>query len=317
MAHVAVDELEAQALRTSLGYAAMTRDQSISEEEGGLASVPPSATVPARAAFALGTLYLLLLLIASRLPAPGGAWATIIAVVVFVYFPLAVIYHGVRIPLGPAMELLSGVISLGVWLGIAGIEVRSDVALTGPARCVALLGACLFFGMLASRVVRDRNLLVPACIIAALADLVSVGWGFTSHALKQTPALVAKLSVAVPALAPQAAASSAKYPILATMGVGDLFFIALFFAAAARFGLPLRRTFCFVFPLVALAMGLTITGVLPWQGVPGLPFIALGFLAANVHSFRFSRQEWRAMGVVSVVLLLMAAGLLIWWRLIA
>jgi len=323
MAHVVVDELEAQALRTSLGYAAMTRDQPIpdrevAEDDGSrFRDVPASATVPARAAFALGTLYLLLLLVASRLPAPGGGWATVVAVAIFVYLPLAVIYHGVRVPLRPAAELLCGAIALGIWLGIAGVEARSDAAITGPARSVALLGACLLFGMLASRVVRDRNLLVPACIIAALADLLSVGWGFTSHALKQTPGLVAKLSVAVPALAPQAAASSAKYPILATMGVGDLFFIALFFAAAARFGLPLRRTFCFVFPLVAVAMGLTITGVLPWQGVPGLPFIAVGFLAANLHSFRFSREEWRALGFVSAALLLLAAGLLIWWRLIA
>jgi hypothetical protein len=321
MAHVAYDELEAQALRVSLGYAAMTRDLPLPDEEtaeaGGFPEVPASATVPARAGFALAALYLLLLLIASRLPAPGGAGATVVAVAVFLYLPLAVIYHGVRVPLGPATEALCGLVSLGIWLGLAGIEARSDVALTGPARCVALLGACLFFGMLASRIVRDRNLLVPACVIAALADLLSVGWGFTSHALKQTPALVAKLSVAVPALAPQAAAAPGKYPVLATMGVGDLFFISLFFAAAARFGLPLRRTFCFVFPLVALAMGLTITGVLPWQGVPGLPFIALGFLAANVRSFRFSREEWRAMGFTLAALVLLAVGLLIWWRLVA
>jgi len=235
-------------------------------------------------------------------------------VTVFVYFPLAILYHGVRVPLRPASEALCGLIALGVWLGITGIEGRTNAALAGPARGTALLVACLFFGMLASRVMRDRNVLVPACIIAALADLASVGWGFTGHALRETPELVSKLSVAVPALAPQAAAAAGKYPILATMGVGDLFFIALFFAAGARFGLPLRRTFCFVFPLVALAMGLTISDVLPWQGIPGLPFIAVGFLAANARSFSFSREEWRAMGVVGLALLVLAVVLFLVWR---
>lgn len=316
MAHVMYEELEAPRLSASLDYPGMTADPSVPEravaEAGVYPDVPAGATVPARAAFALGTLYLLLLLMASRLPAPGGAWATVVAVTVFVYFPLAIIYHGVRIPLQPAAEFLSGAIALGIWLGIAGVEARTDSALAGPGRCVALLAACLFFGMLASRIVRDRNLLLPACVIAALADLLSVGWGFTSHALRQTPALVTKLSVAVPALAPQAAAAPGPYPILATMGVGDLFFIALFFAAAARFGLPLRRTFCFVFPLVALAMGLTIAGILPWQGVPGLPFIAAGFLAANVRSFQFSREELRALGIVGIALMLLAVGLVAW-----
>jgi hypothetical protein len=321
MAHAGSENWEAPLLRASFDRVAMSDERlgaepRPSDGEPNEWEVPPAATVPALASFALGAVYLLLLLVASRLPAPNDAWATGISVIVFVYFPLAIVYHGVRIPLKPVAELLAGLIALGVWLGVAGVEGRTGSALAGPARSVALLVACMFFGMLASRVLRDRNVLLPACIIAGLADLLSVGWGFTAHALRETPDLVAKLSVAVPALAPQAAsAADGKFPILATMGVGDLFFVALFFAAGARFGLPLRRTFCFVFPLVALAMGLTITGVLPWQGIPGLPFIAVGFLAANLRSFRFSREEWRAMGITGAALAALALGLLLWWRL--
>ena len=279
--------------------------------------VPPSATVPALAASALGAVYLFLLLVASRLPAPGGMGATVLSIAVFIYLPLAIIYHGVRVPLRPLSEFLVGLIALGVWLGITGIESHGNASLTGPARNVSLLVSCLFFGMLASRIMRDRNVLVPACIVAALADLLSVGWGFTSHALRESPALVTKLAVAVPALAPQVgtAAAVGKYPIVAIMGVGDLFFVALFFAAAARFALPLRRTFCFVFPLVALAMLLTLTGVLPWEGTPGLPFIAAGFLAANTKSFRFSDEEWRAIKIAGAALLVLSVVLFVVWYL--
>jgi len=69
-----------------------------------------------------------------------------------------------------------------------------------------------------------------------------------------------------------------------------------------------------VYPLVALAMLLTVTGVLNWQGVPGLPFIALGFLSANTRSFRFSREEWKALAVVCAVLLALAVGMLVLWH---
>jgi hypothetical protein len=285
----------------------------LDDSERPEAEVSPSATVPARAAAALGAIYLLLLLVAARLPAPGGPWPTIIAVALFVYLPLAIIYHGVRLPLTSGAEFLYGLIALGVWLGITGVEMKTDAPMTGPARTVALLMACMFFGMVASRILRDRNVLVPACIVAAMADLASVGWGFTGHALRETPSLVTKLSVAVPAIAAPLATARGHFPIIATMGIGDLFFVAFFFAAAGRFRLPMRRTFCFVYLLMGAAMILTITGVLPWQGVPGLPFLAAGFLLANVRSFQFSRDEWRAMGIVAVILVVLAAGSLMVW----
>jgi hypothetical protein len=318
MANVGAGNPEARALLMSLGSTDMTGDhtseqESLEEAERFEPEVSPSATVPARAAAAVGAVYLLLLLVAARLPAPGGPWPTIIAIALFVYLPLAIIYHGVRLPLTGGAEFIYGLVSLGVWLGITGVEMKTDAPMAGPARSVALLMACMFFGMLASRVLRDRNVLVPACIVAAIADLVSVGWGFTGHALRETPSLVTKLSVAVPAIAAPVSTAREHFPIIATMGVGDLFFVAFFFAAAARFRLPLRRTFCFVYPLMAAAMILTITGALPWQGVPGLPFIAMGFLLANVRSFRFSREEWRALGIVTVALVILAAGLIALW----
>lgn len=309
MAPLNVDDVEAGPHRQLFTYSEIAGDRSpwlartFHEEEWMRREMPPSATVPALAAFALGSIYLLLLLIASHLPAPGGVGAMVTSAIVFVYFPLAIIYHGVRIPLTAAGETLAGLVSLGLWLGLVGLEMGSDVELASPARTVALVSASLFFGMLASRIIRDRNILVPACVVAAIADLLSVRWGFTGHALRETPDIVAKLSIAVPALAPQATSSGGgSFPVLATMGVGDLFFAAFFFAAAARFQLPLRRTFCFVFPLMVAAMVLTIRSILPWMGIPGLPFVAVGFLAANARSFHFSREELKALAIVGFAL---------------
>jgi len=272
----------------------------------------PGTTVPARAAFALAVIYLLLMLVASRLPVAGGAWAAAAGILVFLYLPMAIVYHGVRVPLRWSVEVLAGLISIGVWLAFTGLEEQADSGLIVPARSIALLSACLFLGMFVSRIIRDRNLLLPACLMAAAADILSVGWGFTGHALQEAPSLVAKLSVAVPEIgsAPPVGGPP-RFPLLATMGVGDLFFLALFFAAAARHGLGLRRTFCYVFPLVVAAMVLTVTDLLPWQGVPGLPFICAGFLVANRGSFQLSRSEWINVAVVAAILVgVVVAGLL-------
>ncbi|MGQ9732200.1 MAG: hypothetical protein ACUVX8_13135 [Candidatus Zipacnadales bacterium] len=276
-------------------------------EEGECSSevVPVAATVPARAAVALGALYLLLLLLAPHVRAPAALWVGVVSLVVFIYFPLAIVYHGVCVPLGPAGELLGGIIALGIWLAMVGLEGIANASLVGPAQSVSLLVTAMFFGMIASRVMRDRNILLPACIVAAFVDLLSVKWGLTGHALEQAPTLVTKLSVAIPQLAatPRMAGGVRGFPIVATIGLGDIFFIALFFGAAARFGLPLRRTFCWVFPLVVVAMALTLMEVLPWRGIPGLPFVSFGFLAANFRQFRLSAEERRALGVASLLLI--------------
>jgi hypothetical protein len=289
----------------------MREDEATSREQKAAVGTDPASSVPARAAFALAVIYLLLLLVASHLPAPGGVWAAAAGVLVFLYFPMAIIYHGVRIPLRWGVEVVAGLISIGVWLAFTGLEQEGNASLIVPARSVALLSACLFFGMFVSRIIRDRNLLLPACLMAAAADILSVGWGFTGQALQEAPGLVAKLSVAVPEVGRPPEAAAAGFPLLAIMGVGDLFFLALFFAAAARHGLALRRTFCYVFPLVVVAMVLTVTDLLPWEGVPGLPFICAGFLVANRKSFQLSRSEWISLGVVGAVLLVVVTlGLL-------
>jgi len=287
----------------------MPLDEALPEEEQPDPVLPPDS-ISARATFALGVIYLLLLLLASRYPVPGGVWGTALVTIVFVFLPMAIIRHGVGVPLGAGGEALAGLIAVGVWLALVGMERQGDAALIVPARSVALLAACLFFGMLVSRVLRDRNILLPALIMAAAVDVISVGWGFTGHALAQTPDLIAKLSVVVPKVtAPTAAGAPPHFALLATMGVGDFFFLAFFFAAALRFGLPLRKTFWFVFPLLLIAMFLTLGRIVPGGGVPGLPFIAVGFLAANYREFHLSPREKRDLAIAGAVVAAFVAAM--------
>jgi peptidoglycan/LPS O-acetylase OafA/YrhL len=295
----------------------MGPDDLLLEDPRG-ASVPPSDTIPARATFALAVIYLLLLLVASRYTIPGGALGTGLLVLMFVYLPVAIIYQGVRIPMSLSTETIAGLIAVGVWLGLVGIEPRRDAALIIPARSVALLAACLFFGMVMSRILRERNILLPALIVAAAVDVLSVGWGFTGQAVHQAPDIVSKLSVAVPRVTPPSVpGATPHFAVLASMGVGDFFFLAFFFAAAARFRLPLRRTFLYVFPLMALAMFMTLADPLHWGGVPGLPFIALGFLAANYREFDLSSREKRDIVIVGAIMAVFIAAMFVLKALIA
>jgi hypothetical protein len=77
-------------------------------------------------------------------------------------------------------------------------------------------------------------------------------------------------------------AFSFTYPVpdgTTHLGLPDLFFFALFLAAALRFGLRVRLTWL----ALALSFGATMA-IAVWQnvgGLPALPLLAVGFLAPN------------------------------------
>jgi hypothetical protein len=63
----------------------------------------------------------------------------------------------------------------------------------------------------------------------------------------------------------------------ANLGLPDLLFFGLFLAAAARFALRPGLTWL----LMTLSFGATLAAAAYWRGVPALPLLAIGFLAAN------------------------------------
>ena len=65
-------------------------------------------------------------------------------------------------------------------------------------------------------------------------------------------------------------------------GAADFVFVALFLCVAARLGLCVRRSALGM--LAGLGIGLAAAQLL--GGLPGLPFIAAGFVAANWREVR-------------------------------
>jgi hypothetical protein len=77
------------------------------------------------------------------------------------------------------------------------------------------------------------------------------------------------------------------------LGLPDLFFFALFLAAAARFGLRVPATWL----ALSLSFGVTMALSVWWnvRGLPALPLLSVGFLAPNADLLlRRARRARRA-----------------------
>lgn len=237
---------------------------------------------------------------------------TVVVTTLFIVATLLVAAAVARWPMGCWAEVWGMMVGVGLWYVLAGAGEEKTTArlLTVPAADVCFLLACVLAGRLLSRMIGERNLLLPVALVLAVADVFTVFFGPTGAALEHVPELVTNLSVKVPqvgsAAGPEGAAGLAH---IATMGPGDLVFAALFFAAAVRLGLSLRASFVgILIPVVVGLVGfLLVPGLV---GVPVLPLMALGFLVAHRGQFRLSREERRSVLIAAVVLVVLFA--LLW-----
>jgi len=217
---------------------------------------------------------------------------------------LGLVGGGARLVVSPAME---GALALG-FLVVWGLVAQSgpDAAWAklylGPAANVAFLLSCLFIGKLLSRIVRERAMALPVAIVAGLADIFTVFWGPTGHALEKAPGLVQKLSLAIPAVGSAAGEAGAHgLAYVAAIGLGDFIFLSLFLALAVRFDFSVRRTF--IAMVIGAAVGIVVA-LAPGLGLPGmplLPYMGAGFIIVNARRFRLSRTEVRDLCIALAV----------------
>ncbi len=243
--------------------------------------------------------YLLLLtapLLRSIPPLP----ATIAATVIFTGISVALIVLGAQINLPGVVELAAMVVVGGLWLTLRRLSTGGAVnqLAVGPAVSVVFLLFCLLIGRLISRIIREANILVPVCIVAAAADIFTVYWGPTGKFLAQAPQVVAALSVQIPEVGSATGPEGVAGLRFITMGLGDFIFLAVFLTAGARLGFNLARTGWVI--AIILAVGLTTLFFVP-AAAPLLPFIAAGFLIANWREFQLSRAEKKNLLYAAVI----------------
>ena len=246
------------------------------------------------------------------LPVVAGSLA---ATLLLTALSLGLIVNGARLRLGAGHELGLLALSGGLWFALMHLAMRGHLArlLLSPTATVLFLLTCLWLGRLLSRLFRERSILLPVCAAAALVDIFTVYAGPTGHMLEVNPKLVERLSVAIPQIGSAAGqAGLAGLTIASFIGLGDFIFLAAFFGAAARFGFNLRRTAWVVLAIVAV--GMTAQWLLPAVAkIPLLPFIGVGFVAANWREFQLNAEERKA---VALGALIIAGVVLAVWALV-
>jgi hypothetical protein len=167
--------------------------------------------------------------------------------------------------LAPALVLAG----LCVLLELAGLTALSNVA-----KLMALTLAGFWF----LRLFDELSWIVLVAVLIPWADIASVYRGPTREVVEDRPGLFERISVAFSIPGEDSAAR---------LGPPDVFFFALFLAAAKRF--RLRSGATWIGMTLGLALTLVATVVLDVDGLPALPGIVLGFLLPNADLL------WRAL----------------------
>jgi hypothetical protein len=132
--------------------------------------------------------------------------------------------------------------------------------------------------------------LLPACVVASIADLVSVLHpSGPSHAVIQSDKALSLLAVSFPVLSTR--------QVSPTIGVGDLLFIALLLAAARRHDLSWKRM------AWALAAGIMVAGAASYffeTAIPALPSIGLAVVLAFGEARKLRARDRRLASIFMV-----------------
>ncbi|MCS7065505.1 MAG: hypothetical protein NZL85_04420 [Fimbriimonadales bacterium] len=215
-----------------------------------------------------------------------------------------------------ALALLSGgVVAFVLWLllplllGVQSLR-HLHPALAVPYHAVhgyLLILAAIGLGCLLSRLIREKNLLVPVIPFAALVDAITVltPVGFVKRVMETAPEVMERAAVAVMTVPTAAPVVERVVPIV-LMGVGDFVFLALYAACLYRFGLRTFATAIGLFFVLWAYLVIVMLGVMP--ALPALAPMAVVVLAINAREFHLTRQEkWASLLVVGT-----AAALLVW-----
>jgi len=170
-----------------------------------------------------------------------------------------------------------------------------------------LILTAAFFGQILARIIRERALLLPVGIIAALVDFWGVFWGPVGSLAASAPAVVTRMASAASAAVavPHTVTLPSHLQVIghiappSSIGIGDFVFLAMFFTCAYRLNFSPRRTMWGVFvamlfcSIIMALNGQHLWGItINFDYLPGLVFIAGGVLLANIGAWKLSRQEW-------------------------
>jgi hypothetical protein len=234
---------------------------------------------------ALGGLLLALVLydaLAGELPALGERWDVVS--VSLVVLPAAFAVAWLLLPARGERWVLPAALAL------AAASVLLYLAGLGALFNTAKLAALVLFGFWFLSLFEHLSFVVLVASIVPVVDAISVWRGPTEYVVEEQPGIFDRISVAFRVPGEDGSAN---------LGPPDVIFFALFLGAAARFALRPGWTWLAMTGLLALTLIGTV--VFDVRGLPALPAVCLGFLAANAdllwRELRTDRLRGRATGV--------------------
>jgi hypothetical protein len=252
-----------------------------------------------RMAVLLGSLFVLAIAI-PLIPIPNE-WlyaGRIVSSVSFVSLPILAIYYLGMLGWTWRVALVVLIVSASAFVALT----FTARGLTEPPVAVAIVGAILQLGVLAwasslgiliATAIRDKNLLLPICIVLATVDIIAVlaPIGTVKRAMEtETGRTVFEtISFKVPQFGSATPA--------AQIGPADFLFLSMFFAAIHRFGMRSRETLFAIIPGLLIYLGIvlffgqfSVFGI-PLRALPALVPIGILVIAINIREFKFSREE--------------------------
>ncbi len=212
---------------------------------------------------------------AYQLPEVAHRWD--VALVTVVLLPATFACAWLALPLGRLRLALPLALALGALAVLLHL-----VGAAGPFNVIKLL-ALILAGLWFLRLFETLSWVVLVAAIIPLVDILSVYRGPTKVVIEEKPGLFDQISIA---FALPGEHSSAN------LGPPDVFFFALFLAAADRFGLRVGATWVGMTAMLSLALASIYAFDL--DGLPALPAICIGFLVPNADLLARQARDWHA-----------------------
>lgn len=191
-----------------------------------------------------------------------------------VLFPATFAFVWLVLPAADARGLLLVGLALGV------LAVLLHLAGLGTLFNLAKLAALTALGFWFLGYFETLSWVVVVSLIIPWVDAASVWRGPTEYVVEQEPGLFEDLSLGFRVPGEDATAN---------LGPPDVLFLALFLAAAARFGLRPGWTWLGMVALTSLTLVLAVA--FDVAGLPALPAVCLGFLLPNADLIRRRLRE--------------------------
>ncbi len=243
----------------------------------------------------------------------GVGWLVglgVTSILIMMLLQLGLVMSVSELRLGAKQAGLWALVSAVVFAGLLAFKMFVRLKLSMPAAMLlesvhqfSLISLAVCLGVTISYIIREKSLLLPVVIIAALVDFWNVYVGPLGHVVATRPDIISKVVVQMPTPVP-----GMPVPMI---GMGDFVFLALYMSVVCRLGMNIRGTFWWGYGLLTATILAVLRFDLP---IPALVPMSVVIIIANRREFNLKREEVIATTVVSLLVatLLTASGIHTW-----